>query len=241
MQDNQILTSRNWLLGFDSNLFTGGLIVMVITFVITSLSQFWQFALERVKGRLLVSIEIKSSDRSYPILQRWLAQQLSESTPSLTVQTDEAGSEPQSFTYVPASGSHFLSYRGVWILVQHSVDPNKSIVDFREKESYVLSTYGSIQTLKDLMLDAQALQAARDSNLTSIYAFSSRMFNWEVIAAKPRRHLDSVVLVDGMMERAVNDLSKFLARKQWYEDRGLNYRRGYVLSCFFVLRPVGRQ
>lgn len=44
-----------------------------------------------------------------------------------------------------------------------------------------------------------------------------------------RRPLKSVVLQPGLGERIEQDIRSFLGRRQWYIDRGIPYRRGYLL------------
>ncbi len=46
---------------------------------------------------------------------------------------------------------------------------------------------------------------------------------------RKRRPLDSVVLADGQKERIVADIREFTASQKWYIERGIPYRRGYLL------------
>lgn len=46
---------------------------------------------------------------------------------------------------------------------------------------------------------------------------------------KRKRPLDSVVLEEGVKERIVEDVRTFLEARDWYLDRGIPYRRGYLL------------
>jgi chaperone BCS1 len=46
---------------------------------------------------------------------------------------------------------------------------------------------------------------------------------------KRKRPLDSVVLEEGVKERIVEDIQRFLEARTWYLDRGIPYRRGYLL------------
>jgi len=54
--------------------------------------------------------------------------------------------------------------------------------------------------------------------------------DWQTIG-EPRRKrpLESVILDSGIKEQIVNDAKDFLAMQQWYVDRGIPYRRGYLL------------
>lgn len=44
-----------------------------------------------------------------------------------------------------------------------------------------------------------------------------------------KRPLDSVVLDASMSERILSDVREFISNPQWYFDRGIPYRRGYLL------------
>jgi chaperone BCS1 len=44
-----------------------------------------------------------------------------------------------------------------------------------------------------------------------------------------KRPLNSVILDKGIMENLINDVDHFLSRPNWYIDRGIPYRRGYLL------------
>ena len=52
--------------------------------------------------------------------------------------------------------------------------------------------------------------------------------NW-IHRAKPSRPLETVVLPPGARERLVADVDDFLSSERWYVDRGLPWRRGYLL------------
>jgi chaperone BCS1 len=43
------------------------------------------------------------------------------------------------------------------------------------------------------------------------------------------RPLDSVILADGLMDDLLEDAQAFLSRREWYVQRGIPYRRGYLL------------
>lgn len=44
-----------------------------------------------------------------------------------------------------------------------------------------------------------------------------------------RRPVNSVVLSEGVSERIISDCKEFINNSQWYADRGIPYRRGYLL------------
>lgn len=46
---------------------------------------------------------------------------------------------------------------------------------------------------------------------------------------REKRPLGSVVLADGVADRIAGDVRNFLDRRSWYAERGIPYRRGYLL------------
>jgi chaperone BCS1 len=60
--------------------------------------------------------------------------------------------------------------------------------------------------------------------------YTARGNAWEPFGdARRKRPLDSVILDQGIKERIVDDVNEFLGKHQWYADRGIPYRRGYLL------------
>jgi chaperone BCS1 len=54
--------------------------------------------------------------------------------------------------------------------------------------------------------------------------------DWQTFGdAKRKRPLESVILERGVKERIVEDVQAFLKARTWYLDRGIPYRRGYLL------------
>ena len=63
---------------------------------------------------------------------------------------------------------------------------------------------------------------------------------------KMRRPLSSVILADNLAESIHNDIREFIEHPKWYTERGIPYRRGYLLhgppgcgksSFMYVLPP----
>ncbi|ETO12839.1 hypothetical protein RFI_24538, partial [Reticulomyxa filosa] len=80
-----------------------------------------------------------------------------------------------------------------------------------------------------LMREAQLLATSKDLDYTTIYT------SWGYQGWKPfgnprrKRVIDSVILDEGISNRIVNDIYEFMTSRQWYYDRGIPYRRGYLL------------
>ena len=206
---------------------------------------------------LTVSLEIPSKDRSYQWVLQWLSRQQqsaaanvssTSSPPSLLARWASAFSRQQhlgvetSFTqspsgvvsthfdFVPSPGEHAFWYRQR--LVYYTRTREKAVVDLQTGspwETVTLRTFGrSQQLMLDLLNEAKAAALRRTENRTVVYTSSG--IDWRPFGQpRKKRPLDSVVLDQGVAERLLDDFRTFLASQAWYVDRGIPYRRGYLL------------
>lgn len=52
---------------------------------------------------------------------------------------------------------------------------------------------------------------------------------WEKVFLKTPRTIESVILPQDKTDMIIQDVKKFFKREHWYQDRGVPYRRGYLL------------
>ncbi len=88
--------------------------------------------------------------------------------------------------------------------------------------------YAHRNIFEDLFGEAHQLAQQMQEGKTVIY--TSWGTEWRPFGQpKRKRPLDSVVLEQGVKERVVEDIRAFLQARTWYLDRGIPYRRGYLL------------
>jgi chaperone BCS1 len=96
-----------------------------------------------------------------------------------------------------------------------------------------------MQIVDALLLEAKQTWNQAQVHYISIYA-SDASNHWRQIASRPKRPLRSIVLDDGIKELLLDDARDFLDSKCWYSDRGIPFRRGYLLVhlflCFLLYR-----
>lgn len=63
---------------------------------------------------------------------------------------------------------------------------------------------------------------------TSVYTSNSGIY-WNFSSARSPRSFDSVILSEGLKQELLKDITTFRESAQWYQDRGVPYRRGYLL------------
>lgn len=96
-----------------------------------------------------------------------------------------------------------------------------------------LSTFlGSHALLQDFLKSAEELHTAQDRGRLRIFSSSPKgpiAGSWKQSASKPGRPWESVVLPENVKEDLLEDAIEFLEGEAFYRERGLPYRRGYLL------------
>lgn len=140
------------------------------------------------------------------------------------------GAIATAFSIVPGPGKHLLNYHNTLISVSRERHPRH--FDIRTGspfETITLTTlYRDRHIFSNLLSEAQALAQHLTEGKTVIY--TSWGVEWKPFGAPRRkRPLESVILDTGVKESLVADVKDFLQSSHWYYDRGIPYRRGYLL------------
>lgn len=189
------------------------------------------------RRRLLVTLEIASKDQSFPWVLKWMESQ-SRSTGAksheLSVETQfvkrENGSSQTQFSLLPGPGRHYFKYSGAWFQVERQ--RASKMIDIKSGspwETILFTTLSRDRHLFQKMLE-ESKQLALRNDVGKTVIFASMGPEWRP-SGNPRRKrpIDSVILNDGIAETLFQDVQSFLKGGKWYHDRGIPYRRGYLL------------
>ncbi|CUA73136.1 Mitochondrial chaperone BCS1 [Saccharomyces cerevisiae S288c] [Rhizoctonia solani] len=194
--------------------------------------------------RLLVSLEIPIRDHSHAWFLEWMAHQAKNRTlqasgirihsHQLAVETTKTthsnGASDVVFSLVPAPGTHWFRYQGAWIQVKR--ERQEKLLDLNSGspwETVTLTTLARDRALfSSLLAEARDLALQGNEGRTVIYI--ARGIEWTQFG-RPRRkrELGSVVLAEGVADKILQDVQSFMNRGKWYTERGIPYRRGYLL------------
>lgn len=150
----------------------------------------------------------------------------SASTPN--AQAAERGTA--RFSLVPGPGTHWFRYKGMWMRLTRERDGK--MIDLSTGapwETVTLTTLFAYAHLFPQLLD-EARQLALSSTEGKTVIYTSWGPEWRPFGQPRRtRELGSVVLGKGKKEAIVGDVRRFMERDYWYAERGIPYRRGYLL------------
>ena len=196
------------------------------------------------KRRLLVDVEISKQDDAYQWLLAWLAiprppanflnvnlsriHHYAVDTTSRSMRKGERASHAH-FMVNAGYGRHIVRHGKAFISVNREKQSTSNMQTGEPHETLTLTTlYAHRNVFADIFREAQELALSAQEGKTIMY--STRGMDWDRFG-EPRRKrpLDSVILDRGVKEGIVADVKDFLRRQQWYVDRGIPYRRGYLL------------
>ncbi|KZP26468.1 P-loop containing nucleoside triphosphate hydrolase protein [Athelia psychrophila] len=120
--------------------------------------------------------------------------------------------------------THTIYYRGHWLRVRRGRKQDGS-----NCEMLSISVVARNNTiLKQLVLQAKKEYEAEAVHRIQIY-FADSHGGWRWTDSRHKRPISSIVLNPGVKEMLLNDTKDFLKSEKWYADRGIPFRRGYLL------------
>mmetsp|Transcript_6597 Transcript_6597/g.25461 ORF Transcript_6597/g.25461 Transcript_6597/m.25461 type:complete len:488 (-) Transcript_6597:27-1490(-) len=181
-----------------------------------------------LRRQFLMTLEITSKDASYPWVLQWLNAQGRQSQ-HLSVQTASKG-ENLAIDFVPGPGRHYIFYRNRFFLVER--EREHQTVNMTSGIPWERLTFTALgrdpDCFAEVLKDAKAMAMPEEEGTTTIY--TSWGTDWRPFGAPvKKRPLSSVVLHKGVKEGLLDDLGEWHQSREWYRNRGIPYRRGYLL------------
>ncbi|KAI0272544.1 P-loop containing nucleoside triphosphate hydrolase protein [Gloeopeniophorella convolvens] len=101
---------------------------------------------------------------------------------------------------------------------------------YSERSTLTITILSRNRAILDaLILEAKQKWLSARSDKIDIYANEGYSSDWRHVTSRPKRPLTSIILDAGVKELILEDARDFMKSKQWYADRGIPFRRGYLL------------
>ncbi|XP_068628635.1 mitochondrial chaperone BCS1 isoform X1 [Battus philenor] len=186
------------------------------------------------RRQCMITLEVPCRDKSYQWLLQWITQKGAKHTQHLSVETSflqkDTGQIKTKYDFIPSVGQHFFRYGGTWIRVdrtreQQTIDLHMGI----PFETVTLTAFGrDKQVYYNILEEARTMALKQHEGMTVMYTAMGS--EWRPFGhPRRRRPLSSVILRGGLGEKILTDCLDFIDNPQWYTERGIPYRRGYLL------------
>lgn len=196
-----------------------------------------------IRARFVMEIIVHDRDPAFLWLAQWLAAQpySQKRARRLTVTTisredgsvrraGEEGPKP-SVILTPATGTHYFRFRGRWLSLEREEKErgDGKGASFLTRETLTLSIFTRRrQIVHDLLEEARKIAEPPEDDRRTIFTYQ-RYNNWVTTMRRRPRPIESVILAKGVMESIIADIQTFRGEESWYIERGIPYRRTYLL------------
>ncbi|KAL1842936.1 hypothetical protein VTJ49DRAFT_3724 [Mycothermus thermophilus] len=148
-----------------------------------------------------------------------------------------AEGKKKALAYTPTFGSHWFVYKGHILIFRRSEPQQQSPwLTTSEREEISISCFGrNPGILKELLHQARDEFMKRDEAKTLIYRGTTKSGSsepqWQRCMARTSRPFSTVILNEKVKKELIDDVTDYLnpATRRWYANRGIPYRRGYLL------------
>ena len=189
-----------------------------------------QVGLVLFRRHFTMTLEVPKTDTSYSWLLQWITRHAKD-TQHLSVVTAfskaQSGKVYTGFGFIPSPGTHFIWFRRNLIRVERTRE--KPLAGMDPFESVTLTAFGRDKSIyTNILQEARELALQESEGKTIIY--TSRGTEWKEFGhPRKKRPISSVVLDSGISNKILKDVQEFIGNQQWYTERGIPYRRGYLL------------
>ncbi|EGO54568.1 hypothetical protein NEUTE1DRAFT_124799 [Neurospora tetrasperma FGSC 2508] len=151
------------------------------------------------------------------------------------VQSTKGGKK--ALAYTPTFGSHWFWYKGRLLCFRRQQSRDMAGYSLSsEREEISIKCFGRDPwILKELLLEAREVYMKRDEAKTLIYRGTTKGSGseptWQRCMARTSRPFSTVILNEKVKKELIDDVTDYLnpATRRWYANRGIPYRRGYLL------------
>uniref|UniRef100_A0A0N5BS40 Mitochondrial chaperone BCS1 n=1 Tax=Strongyloides papillosus TaxID=174720 RepID=A0A0N5BS40_STREA len=187
------------------------------------------------RRRFMTSLTLNNEDLAYPWVLNYINKQSTTKTRNLTVNSNvnqsESGKTTTEFYFLPGHGIHYFKHNKRWIQVDRQRE--KQVISNNNRrtplETVTLTTIGTDIGFWRRFL-AEATEEALSKVETGLVVYNAVGPDWRRFGpSRRKRPLESVILEDGLSKKIHDDLEEFIKSGSWYSDRGIPYRRGYLL------------
>ncbi|KAJ7355673.1 P-loop containing nucleoside triphosphate hydrolase protein [Mycena albidolilacea] len=121
--------------------------------------------------------------------------------------------------------THTIYYRGHWLRITRT----KRYPDYGGSTLKISVVARNNDILKKLVLEAKKEYEKDAEHRVHIFMADTTYGCWRWNGARQKRPMSSIVLQPGVKDMLLADCKDFLCSEEWYAERGIPFRRGYLL------------
>jgi len=214
----------------ENPLIAGGASVALVGWLMVQAKTIPLKLLRMLQDQFSTTMTVYSEDGIFRRTDQWLSEHPSakHSRRFGVAQWHNSRSDSEAFGLTPGQGFHLLREGLRFYLVHRHVEDKSTQEDFSKtrRQTISITTFGRSKTPLQNLLNS-IKEVAEDHTTIPISLWAG--YDYVRLGRRTKRQMDTVYTNAGVKEDLVADVQKFLSESQWYADRGIPYRRGYML------------
>ncbi|MEO9897417.1 MAG: AAA family ATPase [Paracoccaceae bacterium] len=212
-----------------SDFFAGGLALGAFGIAVASL-RVWIIALYKlVMRRVWVSLTLDNRSAAYRHFCIWMEHNNVLSNSRHVRMTDGRWASGTK-GYAPAPGQHWFLSHGKICRLSRAISEKSKIGNPHNQRPmetlHVTVLFGHVSTILGWIEAGQQIAQSKDRIGPGLHILKGDY--WDNVGDIPRRSMDTVVVDDDRVRRVLEDMRWFYSASNWYAERGVPWRRGYL-------------
>ncbi len=185
-----------------------------------------------VREQFFTSLTVYNDDNIHAKLNVWLSKRPNahKSRTVLVTEYQTNTADKREWGLTPGVGWHMVRDKGQFFFFYRHIDANQqtgSVFNMKRREQMMVYTPGRSQkAIQRLLTEANVIND--DHTTVPIYLWGENFY--ELVQHRNKRDLSTIFVPPEQLERIVADMRQFEGNYEWYRDRGIPYRRGYLLE-----------
>ena len=221
---NQFLTNA-----LTSDFFAGGLALGAFGVAAASLRIAFMAIYRVIMRRVWVSLTLDNQSAAYRHFCIWMEHNNALSHSRHVRMTDGKWARGTK-GYAPSPGRHWFFYRGKLCRLERDINEKSKVGrSHNQRPMEVLNVavlFGKLETILTWIAEGRALSQTRERIGPRLHILKGDW--WDHVGDVPRRSINTVLVDDDRIGKVLNDMRWFYGASDWYAERGVPWRRGYL-------------
>ncbi|KAK8907028.1 hypothetical protein QC760_004297 [Botrytis cinerea] len=222
----------------DLNIYIPMLVIMGILIFCWQYLETW-FWIE-LDAYFMSTADVRMDDEMYNMVMAWISEQsFAQRSRHFVASTNlnSPSEKEKRVRFTPSFGTHYFWYKRRLLQFRRLQTQSLNSSAMSEKEEISISSFGrNPRILKELLDECRQAFIKNDENKTIIYRGGAKGGSfgepgWTRLLSRTSRPFSTVVLDEVVKQNIIADMKDYLHpyTKRWYSNRGIPYRRGYLL------------
>lgn len=236
----------------DNDFLSGGFLLGLMASLVVSIKLIGSFIYKRIKRKVVFTVTIEETDELFFYLEKWLydhhekdyrnvlasigkgVDEYYDGPPRLEASSseDNPGIEKESVIYRQHQDEIFVKYKGSYIRFDKGRDKleNASSLKSLYFDRFTISIFVFKSKINSLLEEVIEYNQQFKVTKKFIDIYTPHYSRWERRNGLKPKDISKIILKPDQKAALLADVDSFVKNKEWYTDRSIPYKRGYLFE-----------